>query len=970
MVGSRQAVASARTNVSPVLLVLLLFGPSMLLFVPTAAASVSGDLAIIEGLEPRPGATYDMDTSFIRPEVKVRNELGSTHAPRDIRWEICSGNWTSPPACPLGSDDGFGSSGAVPGWQQQVVSFSNTLFQPWGTGLHTIVFMFTDADTNTSNDRFAYTFDVESPLRDISVNSVIFDNTTVMNSNTPYPLSIDLYRRSWAVNTTATFGWMLYNDTGVEVANNSTVLTPPVATSQHYIVDLPDFVAPYPGDFELEAGLLDSAGDMNDWNDMASLYLSVNDSLDVWVETIRPARGPGDVFENMTVYPYGEDSVRVDVGNIGHVPVDTTVFLSVINLFTGVLEEGPTPCNVYMLPGETAFCKYNLTVSMPANLLLRADFSSSLVMDINPSDNWFQTSAAGRLIDANPTISEPIPGSQFDSGQSFQLIGQVSTLSANPVNFTWKLNYEEVIGYGPVTTASLPMGDWLLTLHTRDALNRTQYASQMVRILNRISLVADPWIVSGEAVLMEEAEYTFPNPDYPPEGLLYSQMVLDGIRPLRTFDIGLNPVDNDTTDLGIQYVDVTFNLSQILPDELPRDSLRLYRVASFDSAVLEEVVTPNTVFVDETADTLHLNDLEYDSGLYVLGGDLELANVSINNLEVIQGTAGKLTLEWEPGGDLDNPYFSGWRLYRRTNFPFLWPYSNSSQFSSVLGTEVANLSAHANSWEDPELLEPGTCAVYLLIALDRQGEPDYAHGMAAGWDGQDVNFQCGDAVAPDLTVSNMEHEITYDNTSGQNIHHVNITWIWPDLGTEVNVTWSLYRVEIIPGSLLYVDPLATDLWGDVGEEARYHDWEGPAEWRLKVNRTYHYILVPTDHVGNTDYTPLDGNIETLELANQYWDHHQDLIPKPPPEPETPMLPVIGEAPWLLVLYDYMAIEPFQSVALIALAMLLLNLIAIPLVINRTRGVRRVIKSAKRRAKGEREELLRDEMAGELDDMFR
>jgi len=66
----------------------------------------------------------------------------------------------------------------------------------------------------------------------------------------------------------------------------------------------------------------------------------------------------------------------------------------------------------------------------------------------------------------------------------------------------------------------------------------------------------------------------------------------------------------------------------------------------------------------------------------------------------------------------------------------------------------------------------------------------------------------------------------------------------------------------------------------------------------------------------------------------------------------------------------MAIEPFQSVALIALAMLLLNLIAIPLVINRTRGVRRVIKSAKRRAKGEREELLRDEMAGELDDMFR
>jgi hypothetical protein len=146
--------------------------------------------------------------------------------------------------------------------------------------------------------------------------------------------------------------------------------------------------------------------------------------------------------------------------------------------------------------------------------------------------------------------------------------------------------------------------------------------------------------------------------------------------------------------------------------------------------------------------------------------------------------------------------------------------------------------------------------------------------------------------------------------------------------------------------------------------------EGPAEWRLKVNRTYHYIFVPTDHVGNTDYTPLDGNIETVELANQYWDHHQDLIPKPPPEPEIPVLPVIGEAPWLLVLFDYLGIEAFQSVALVALAMLLLNIIIIPLIFNRARGVRRMIKSAKRRAKAERQGMRDDEMAGELDDFFR
>ena len=963
MMGGRQAHASARTGVTPMLLVLLLFGPSVLLFVPVASASVNGDLSIFEGLEPRPGASYDQQSSYISPEVIVRNELNTANSARSLRWEICSGNWTSQLACPSGSDTGLGSSNILPGGQEQVVTFANSYFHPMGTGMHTAVFMFTEDDTNTSNDRIAYTFDVASPLRDMSVNSVNFDNASILNSNTPYPLSVDFYRTEWEVDN-ATFGWRLYNDSGM-VAVNSTVIIPPTSSSAHYLVTLPDFVAPSPGDFVLEVGLLESAVDMNDWNNRVSLDLNVNDSLDVWVETIRPARGVETVVNGLMLYPYGEDSVRVDVGNIGHVTVNSTISLTVMNLSTSLLVEGPTPCSVYILPGETTFCKYNLTAI--GDLLLLAEFSSELFLDdINPSDNWFQATVTGVLVDAEPTISVPIPGSQFDSGDSFQVIAQISPMAATPVNFTWKLNYEEIIAYGQVTTATLPMGDWLLTLHTRDALNRTQYASRTVRILNRISLVDDPWIVSGEAVLMEPAEYTAVEPGYPPQGLLYSQLVFDGISPLRTLDIGLDPVGSSGTDLGVQYIDATINLSQILPVELPRGSLRLFKVQSLDSAILEEIVCS----VDEITDTLYFIDLNYDSGFYVIAGELELPNVTISNLEVVQGASGTLTLEWEPEGDLDNPYFGGWRIYRRTQFPFLWPYANSSQFSSVLGTEVANLSAHTNSWFDDNSLEPGTCAVYLVIALDRQGQPDHTHGMAASWDGEDVNFNCGDSYAPVLNVDNFTHSITYDNTTGQNIHHVNITWVWPELEDEVNVTWTLYRVEAIPNNLRYIDPLETDLWGEVGTEGSFHDWEGPAEWRLKVNRTYHYILVPTDHVGNIEFIPLDGNIETVELVNLYWDHHQDLIPQPPPEPDPPVLPVIGEVPWLLVLYDYMEVEPFQTVALIALAMLLLNLIAIPLVINRTRGVRRVIKMAKRRAKAEREDLLMDEMSGEFDDMFR
>ena len=193
------------------LLVFSMILASFTAFTPTASAVVSGDLSIISGIEPIEGATYDRDTSFISPKVQIKNDLFSSHSSRQISWQICLGDHTSQISCPGNTNGGFSSTGSVSGFQTLNVSFTN-MYQPSLTGIHTIFFMFTDNDADTSDDMISYTFNVEAPLRDISLNQINFDENEVYNSGTSYPITADFYRRSWQSGDNATFGWELYNE--------------------------------------------------------------------------------------------------------------------------------------------------------------------------------------------------------------------------------------------------------------------------------------------------------------------------------------------------------------------------------------------------------------------------------------------------------------------------------------------------------------------------------------------------------------------------------------------------------------------------------------------------------------------------------------------------------------------------------------------------------------------------------------
>lgn len=119
-----------------------------------------------------------------------------------------------------------------------------------------------------------------------------------------------------------------------------------------------------------------------------------------------------------------------------------------------------------------------------------------------------------------------------------------------------------------------------------------------------------------------------------------------------------------------------------------------------------------------------------------------------------------------------------------------------------------------------------------------------------------------------------------------------------------------------------------------------------------------------DDVGNIDYSPLQGNIETVDIGNQFWDHNSDLIPPPPPEDPPPY-----GVEWFGEVLDYWGIGAFRTSAMMAFAIVLLNIVMIPVIINQTRGVRRRIKRDKKMHQRRQEMLDAEDMADDLEDMF-
>ena len=739
------------------------------------------------------------------------------------------------------------------------------------------------------------------------------------------------------------------------------------------LIPLPDIVAPFPGDFEVRAFVngtfLEIDFDPNEHNDMAIFDIMVNDTTDLWIREVVPARGTTSyVLQNgayLVRYPYGEQSIRVVSGNIGWVTADARVEVNLYTLPTNEFAAGPFSCNVTLTPGEEIRCDFDFSTTGVFTL------NASIVttdghIDSLPSDNWFEQAIIIDFGAINPTIANPTAGQWYETGQNILAVAGVDPQAPMPLNYTWRMNFMEILGYGQVTNITLPMGEWILTLYVTDEVGNLEIATQPIRILNRVELQSLPYVTGGVSISTYSMELVFDQPQLPPPGVFYPVVYNKGKEPLMLFNLSMDSPYG--VDIDVDSIEAWLDLDSFLPPSIDQSTVELLRLTDWSSTVTEELSGGDSFVVVGNGSLLMTTEGD-TGGIFMLIGQLDPVDVNPKNLTIVLQKDGQVQITWENEGDVENPYFGGWRIYRKDTFRFSFPFATESQFNSATaGYAVLDVSWDTTSWQDPNFWEQGTCLSYLVLSHTRGGLSDWQFGNVtnAVWNSttqrMDVDEVCVDNSNPETVVEEMSASVSFNNNS--KIHSVHLSWTWPEVDEEGPVTWNLYRAQVVVESVTFMEPLQVGLQGEPGEEAWFNETESGLRESIKVQQFYYYVLIPFDEVGNSDYLVREDNAVGIEVNDMFWDYH--VAPPPPPEPEPPSLPGVGPSPWYGRLIDDINAGRFQQAAIVCTALMVMNLLLIPMLINKFKQQRVKLKRKRARA---RRYLEAEEFEEDLDDFF-
>ncbi|MGB1846212.1 MAG: hypothetical protein ACPHQR_07365, partial [Candidatus Poseidoniaceae archaeon] len=474
---------------------------------------------------------------------------------------------------------------------------------------------------------------------------------------------------------------------------------------------------------------------------------------------------------------------------------------------------------------------------------------------------------------------------------------------------------------------------------------------------------------TGQGVSLEEAVLVHEE-SLPLLGLNYG--VGNGKAPLMLHAFGLEAPGGIEGDAGLLEMSIQFNLSELLPNNIDPETVELRVLPAMNSTSWGFVAPPNeaTVNDDGTIDVV----LRENTVLMFIG-ELPAPDVRLEDVRLERRPNGHLEVLWDASGDLDNPYLSGWNIYRlampagsSTYFPSPEASSNPSFWEDFTeSTFVASTAIENDRWYDTIPLETDTCASYLVAPADRSGAPDLSRlNVTSGEQGGPGLF-CGDAIPPNVVVSDLRATSTFSNDSAchqrtgnwDRCYDVAVTWTWPDHEPEGNVSWNLYRVEIDPVGLdlSALTPLMANMQAFPGEEGRY-DMNGSVDESIRPYRVFYFVLTPTDAVGNDNPVVIGENSVRLLIDDQWWAYNQHLIPEPEPEPEPPL-----GSPWVGKLVDGMASDGlFQAALGVLLVAFVMVAIGLPVLRGRHRRLKRIVAARIRQQQA-------NSVAEEFDDFF-
>ena len=939
---------------------LLLSSLSAVLIVPTASA-VSGDYEITESLSPMPGQYLEpYEQLFI--EVKITNTgFFNTQDDRGIEWWICEDTSSN---CKADSEQ-YGSEQIQPIPVGQSIDFQFTNpFSPNSNfdGAYKIIYEFSESDTgNSSNDYLETIFYFTPALVDVSINVqdpttqlnglAVYNDVKILNTDTDYFMDISGVVNSCAsCELDAGLGWKLYNSTGDEVGSSTLSVTDLPAWGQSsFTRSLPAFTHSEEGTYTMEFGLIESSGanygDLNDYNNLQSVEVTFDDTVDIQIMQMYPLNAP-----TSPTYFYGNNSVGVVIKNLGnHTVTEPLVRFTVMDLTDEIeSEEDCYPDEI--LPSHEYYCIFDLNALGDKNLKVMASEMLNEGQDVRPADNIITQTAEVVAGAISPEIVQSNYFGEYNTGDNITLTAKTSSVAAGPLTYSWMQS--GIISLGDGQEIELPgsflgLGDQTISVIVTDALGTIDSETIEITVFNSTNIDTEDWL-TGTAVTRTHAEGVAEF-DLPVPGFNYGSG--NNKQALLIMSIDVVPTDG-SSDAGMDWMEFDLNISKMLPDNIPRDSIEVNRLFGMDQINWDPLEGDNSYTLIDN-DTIRVN-LTTNMDL-LLVGEIPTPNITAGQPEITLLPDGAMSLSWEPQGDLNNQYFGGWKIYRITgiaNGPTYFPDpSNQTSiglWDGLLQDSYADyVEANNGTWLDPVKLETGTCVSYALIPANRAGDPSPLNGYVTLEDGS-PGLTCGDAIDPNKQVSGFTSSIVYNNDTAchaqfedwNSCYELTMSWDWPSNEPEGDITWNMYRIEQRPDEfdLKYVQPIATNIENVPGEKGYFYQ-NGTDDDGIRPLRTYYYILTPVDHIGN-ELTFIDypsENVERVNVPDEYWNYNSHRIPEPEPEPEPPM-----GVEWFGEVEDSMETKSFQTALVVMIVVVMLNFIGLPLVLKRRKRLKKKI----------------------------
>ncbi len=987
--------ADRQPRLRPLLLVGLLL-TSLMVTLPTASAA-SGDLGLTSAVSP-------FETQYINAfnqvtlEVQVTNEdPGGSSDPRDVGWEAC------PEGAPSGSthcEEGTGTIPSLPTLQSYTYTFP-TQWSPstahWASGTveanYTVTFSFAEGDFDTSDDTLTVGVVLTEEFKDIIVEGgqdprgglldvAIDDDGAVLNTNVTYPRQGETWQIDYDIylcggcDLNMTWGWRLTHDFGgAPVAESFTEVD---LTGYNWggltelTRDLPAFSYDDPGRYLLEFGVFNSSGDLVPSNNVGSVHLRLDDTSDLVVMGFMPTHNTQDPT---APYYYGTGAVMAIAENHGNTTISGSSMTMTISDVLGNVDTQQTCSLPTLAPGARHECLFDLDFTgLDRRISVTIPVDLGLWNDVNPQDN--EVSQNGVDIEVGPiraSISQSNSNGIYTTAETMTLIARTAETAAGPLNYTWKIDgvFDLLPGWHgsvvEVPVSNYDLGEHTISLIVRDGMGYTESEFLVITIRHHTAIDGGS-AYTGQAVSLNEGVLVHEE-RLPQLGLNYG--IGNGKAPLMMHAFGLEaPSPGD--DVGLLEMSIQFNLSELLPENIAPETVEVRFLPALNSTTWGFVSPPNEVTVhdDGTIDVI----LKEDAILLFIGV-LPMPDVSLEDVRIERRPAGHLEVLWNASGDLQNPYLSGWNIYRLAVPAGSSTYFPSPEASSSLSfwedftesTYVATTDIDNEGWYDETPLETGTCASYLVAPANRAGDPDlFRLNVTDGEQGVPGLF-CADAIPPQLTVSDLRASSSFSNDTAchertgnwDRCYDVSVTWTWPAHEPEGEVSWDLYRVEVDPDGLdlRALVPIESNMQATPGEQGTY-TVNGTLDESIRPYRVYYYVLTPTDAVGNDNPVVIPQNSVRLLVEDEWWDYNQHLIPEPEPEPEPPL-----GSPWVGDLVEGMASDGlFQAALGILLLAFVMVAIGLPVLNGRHRRLKRIVAARIRHQEAQ-------DAAKEFDDFF-